>query len=101
MKSFPPPPSSTKRVRPVTPLPRPASGSTMRSTVLMSLLLSPDGGVGRPNSRWPNSAALSRSARPACGRESRQPAATSVAPCHSSQRQRRNGSRPGGSACSA
>jgi hypothetical protein len=45
MKSFPPPPSSTKRVRPVTPLPRPTSGSTMRSTVLMSLLLSPDGGV--------------------------------------------------------
>jgi hypothetical protein len=45
MKSFPPPPSSTKRVRPVTPLPRPTSGSTMRSTVLMSLLLSPDGGI--------------------------------------------------------
>ena len=45
MKSFPPPPSSTTRLRPVTPLPRPTSGSTMRSTVLMSLLLSPDGGV--------------------------------------------------------
>jgi hypothetical protein len=45
MKSFPPPASSTTRVRPVTPLPRPTSGSTMRSTVLMSLLLSPDGGV--------------------------------------------------------
>ena len=41
MKSFPSPPSSTKRVRPVAPvLPRPQSGSSMRSTVLMSLLLS-------------------------------------------------------------
>jgi hypothetical protein len=45
MKSFPSPPSSTKRVRPAAQLPRPSSGSTMRSTVLMSLLLSPDGGV--------------------------------------------------------
>jgi hypothetical protein len=46
MKSFPSPPSSTKRVRPAAhPLPRPQSGSSMRSTVLMSLLLSPDGGV--------------------------------------------------------
>jgi hypothetical protein len=46
MKSFPPPPSSTKIVRPTAPvLPRPQSGSAMRSTVLMSLLLSPDGGV--------------------------------------------------------
>ena len=31
------------------------------------------------------------------GRARRQPAATRFAPCHSSQRQRRNGSRPGGS----
>jgi hypothetical protein len=46
MKSFPPPPSSTRRVRPAAhQLPRPSSGSSMRSTVLMSLLLSPDGGV--------------------------------------------------------
>ena len=46
MKSFPSPPPSTKRVRPAAqPLPRPQSGSSMRSTVLMSLLLSPDGGV--------------------------------------------------------
>ncbi|HEX5621204.1 MAG TPA: hypothetical protein VFX51_22455 [Solirubrobacteraceae bacterium] len=45
MKSFPPPHSSTKIVRPTAPLPRPQSASTMRSTVLMSLLLSPDGGV--------------------------------------------------------
>lgn len=45
MKSFPSPPSSTKRARPAAPLPRPQSGSSMRSTVLMSLLLSPDGGV--------------------------------------------------------
>jgi hypothetical protein len=47
MKPFPPPHSSTKRVRPAAPLPRPQSASTMRSTVLMSLLLSPDGGVAR------------------------------------------------------
>jgi hypothetical protein len=45
MKSFPPPHSSTRRVRPIAPLPRPQSASTMRSTVLMSLLLSPDGGI--------------------------------------------------------
>jgi hypothetical protein len=46
MKSFSSPPSSTRRVRPIAPvLPRPQSGSSMRSTVLMSLLLSPDGGV--------------------------------------------------------
>jgi hypothetical protein len=46
MKSFPPPHSSTKIVRPsALPLPRPQSASTMRSTVLLSLLLSPDGGV--------------------------------------------------------
>jgi len=46
MKSFPPPHSSTKRVRPAAPpLPRPRSASGMRSTVLLSLLLSPDGGV--------------------------------------------------------
>jgi hypothetical protein len=46
MKPFPPPPSSIKRVRPSTPaLPRPRSASTMRSTVLLSLLLAPDGGA--------------------------------------------------------
>jgi hypothetical protein len=46
MKSFSPPPSSTKIVRPnAHQLPRPQSASAMRSTVLMSLLLSPDGGV--------------------------------------------------------
>ena len=58
-------------------------------------------GAGRPNSRQPNSAARWRSAAPASARARRQPEATSVAPCHSSQRQRRNGSRPGGSAYSA
>jgi hypothetical protein len=46
MKPFPPPPSSTKRVRPAAhPMPRPQFASSMRSTVLQSLLLSPDGGV--------------------------------------------------------
>jgi hypothetical protein len=46
MKPFLPPHSSTKRTRPAAPvMPRPQSGSTMRSTVLLSLLLSPDGGV--------------------------------------------------------
>jgi hypothetical protein len=42
-------------------------------------------GAGRPNRRCPTSAARWRSARAACGRESRQPAAIIVAPCHSSQ----------------
>jgi hypothetical protein len=42
-------------------------------------------GAGRPNRRCPNSAARWRSARAACGRENRQPAAIIVAPCHSSQ----------------
>jgi hypothetical protein len=45
MKPFPPPHSSVKRVRPPAPLPRPRSASTMRSTVLLSLLLAPDGGA--------------------------------------------------------
>jgi hypothetical protein len=46
MKSFPPPHSSNKIVRPTAhPLPLPQFASSMRSTVLMSLLLSPDGGV--------------------------------------------------------
>ena len=52
------------------------------------------GGTGSPNSLWPCSAAYTRSARPASGRPSRQPAAISCEPCHSSQRQRRNGIRP-------
>ena len=46
MKPFPPPHSSVKRVRQApAPLPRPRSASTMRSTVLLSLLLAPDGGA--------------------------------------------------------
>jgi len=46
MKSFPPPHSSTKVVRPTAhPLPRPQFAGSMRSTVLLSLLLSPDGGA--------------------------------------------------------
>jgi hypothetical protein len=46
MKPFPPPYSNFKRSLPATrPTPRPAPPSTMRSTVLQSLLLCPDGGV--------------------------------------------------------
>ena len=47
MKPFPPPPpSQMKRPLPVTrATPRPTPASTMRSTVLQSLLLCPDGGV--------------------------------------------------------
>jgi hypothetical protein len=46
MKPFPPSPSITKRARVAArPIPRPTTASTMRSTVLQSLLLCPDGGV--------------------------------------------------------
>jgi hypothetical protein len=46
MKSFPPPYSSSKRARPaVRPDARPQPPRTMRSTVLLSLMLCPDGGV--------------------------------------------------------
>jgi hypothetical protein len=46
MKPFPPPHSTTKRGRRVSyPAPRIQPATTMRSTVLLSLLLSPDGGV--------------------------------------------------------
>ena len=46
MKPFPSPPSQMKRPLPVArTTPRPAPPSTMRSTVLQSLLLCPDGGV--------------------------------------------------------
>jgi hypothetical protein len=46
MKPFPPSPSIAKRARLATPpTPRPATAGTMRSTVLQSLLLCPDGGV--------------------------------------------------------
>jgi hypothetical protein len=46
MKPFPPLHSSTRRARPaVPPAPRIRPASTMRSTVLLSLLLAPDGGV--------------------------------------------------------
>jgi hypothetical protein len=45
MKSFPSPHSSTKVVRPTAQLPRPQFAGSMRSTVLLSLLLSPDGGA--------------------------------------------------------
>jgi hypothetical protein len=46
MKSFPPSPSVPKRALPATrPITRPLPATTMRSTVLQSLLLSPDGGV--------------------------------------------------------
>jgi hypothetical protein len=59
MKPFPPPHSSVKPVRHApAPLPRPRTASTMRSTVLLSLLLAPDGGTethrhgqGSPRSR--------------------------------------------------
>jgi hypothetical protein len=47
MKPFLPPHSSMKRARPaLAPTPRVQAASTMRSTVLQSLLLCPDGGVG-------------------------------------------------------
>jgi hypothetical protein len=46
MKPFLPPHSSTKRARPaLAPSPRIQPTTTMRSTVLLSLLLCPDGGV--------------------------------------------------------
>jgi hypothetical protein len=46
MKSFPPPHSSTKRARPAAyRTPRVQPTPTMRSTVLLSLLLCPDGGT--------------------------------------------------------
>jgi hypothetical protein len=46
MKSFPPPHSPVKRSLPAArQTPRPAPPSTMRSTVLQSLLLCPDGGI--------------------------------------------------------
>jgi hypothetical protein len=46
MKPFLPPHSSTKRARPaLTPTPRNQPASAMRSTVLQSLLLCPDGGA--------------------------------------------------------
>jgi hypothetical protein len=46
MKPFPPPPSLMRRPLPATrTTPRPVPTSTMRSTVLQSLLLCPDGGV--------------------------------------------------------
>jgi hypothetical protein len=46
MKPFPPPQLSVKRPIPTGhTLPRPAPPSTMRSTVLQSLLLCPDGGA--------------------------------------------------------
>jgi hypothetical protein len=46
MKSFPLPQSTTNRARPAArPMPRPQTASTMRSTVLLSLLLCPGGGV--------------------------------------------------------
>ena len=46
MKPFLPPHSSTQRARPaVTPAPRIQPTTTMRSTVLLSLLLCPDGGA--------------------------------------------------------
>jgi hypothetical protein len=59
MKSFPPPHSTTRRAQPaLRPAARPQVPTTMRSTVLLSLLLSPDGGVdvhrhghGRPSVR--------------------------------------------------
>jgi len=47
MKPFPPPPSQMKRPLPAPRTnPRPIPTSAMRSTVLQSLLLCPDGGVG-------------------------------------------------------
>jgi hypothetical protein len=46
MKSFPPPHSPVKRSLPAARQnPRPAPATTMRSTVLQSLLLCPDGGI--------------------------------------------------------
>jgi hypothetical protein len=46
MKSFPPPHSTTRRAQPaLRPAARPQPPTTMRSTVLLSLLLCPDGGV--------------------------------------------------------
>ena len=46
MKSFPPPHSTTKHARPVArTTARPQPPRTTRSTVLLSLLLAPDGGV--------------------------------------------------------
>jgi hypothetical protein len=46
MKPFLPPHSSMKRARPaLAPTPRDQPATTMRSTVLLSLLLCPDGGV--------------------------------------------------------
>jgi hypothetical protein len=46
MKPFPPPYSNFKRALPVArSTPRPAPPSTMRSTVLQSLLLCPGGGA--------------------------------------------------------
>jgi len=46
MKPYPPPYSIPRRSLPAArPVSRPQLASTMRSTVLQSLLLSPDGGV--------------------------------------------------------
>ena len=46
MKSFPPPHSSTKRAQPILRhTSRPQPPRTTRSTVLLSLLLCPDGGA--------------------------------------------------------
>ncbi len=46
MKSFPPPHSTTRRAQPaIRATSRPQPPRTTRSTVLLSLLLSPDGGV--------------------------------------------------------
>jgi hypothetical protein len=46
MKPFPPPYSNFKRSLPIArSTPRPLTTSAMRSTVLQSLLLCPDGGV--------------------------------------------------------
>ena len=58
-------------------------------------------GAGRPNIACPTRVAWACSARSASRRVSRQPAASRRAPCHSSQRQRRKGRRPGASSWNA
>jgi hypothetical protein len=45
MKPFPPPHPAMRAVPTARPMPRPLPASSMRSTVLQSLLLCPDGGV--------------------------------------------------------
>jgi hypothetical protein len=45
MKPFPPPHSAKRAVPTARPQPRPLPAPAMRSTVLQSLLLCPDGGV--------------------------------------------------------